>query len=521
MEGARQLSVRCGEKQGFMDTSTFLIQVNCFDGFNGGFVSPPDFERLAGKAQCKKWKHSIKVCDGGNDEYYISLASWAQNHNIKLPSASKFIGLPADSHNTQVFKPSDQPKSQAGTANDLPMARSWSAPAGLLADDDFFGLADARHPPPTRPRSNKRGAQHQRVPPLKRSSFEVRPSPADMAAIDELMSNVSLPEQDWNFDLPIFDAEDPLVPDLLLDEAIVQEEAENVASAISEADGTTTRVLSDEPSAMDPHATAAEAASRFTHCAPAQQSSYPSPSVMAEEQMQKGPAQGMAPAASRSSPAPQRCGQKQVQVQQQYMQQKVLLRPSRGPCQSQHNHSQQAPGPQQLVSFQHQAPPLALPLQPAQLQHLPSPPNARAPPHQPHQPLPASHPPPHLPSAPSTTSPLPHIQHTQRVQQLLQLLQQAEDDGTQAQDGSCEPIGRALARRYVRLPSGLQCDLELLLQWVKLLGGAQRITRGRGWSLIASQMGMAESCSMQLMHLYISELLHVDCSCGHGVKVPQ
>ncbi len=61
-----------------------------------------------------------------------------------------------------------------------------------------------------------------------------------------------------------------------------------------------------------------------------------------------------------------------------------------------------------------------------------------------------------------------------------------------------------------RLDSGEEVALGQLLQWVWLLGGCQRISRCRAWSLVAEHMGLHSRVGHKLQQLYVSELLHLE-----------
>ncbi|XP_005750232.1 glutamic acid-rich protein-like [Pundamilia nyererei] len=50
--------VKCGDKKGWMDVEKLRKGKDCIE-FEGSFYSPPEFEKLAGKDSCRKWKSSI------------------------------------------------------------------------------------------------------------------------------------------------------------------------------------------------------------------------------------------------------------------------------------------------------------------------------------------------------------------------------------------------------------------------------------------------------------------------------
>ncbi|XP_039466991.1 DNA ligase 1-like isoform X2 [Oreochromis aureus] len=50
--------VKCGTKKGWMDVEKLRKGKDCIE-FEGSFYSPPEFEKLAGKDSCRKWKSSI------------------------------------------------------------------------------------------------------------------------------------------------------------------------------------------------------------------------------------------------------------------------------------------------------------------------------------------------------------------------------------------------------------------------------------------------------------------------------
>lgn len=64
--------------------------------------------------------------------------------------------------------------------------------------------------------------------------------------------------------------------------------------------------------------------------------------------------------------------------------------------------------------------------------------------------------------------------------------------------------------RYIKLACGAVVDLVLLLKLVRRLGGCQQVTRCHCWSVLARVLGLPADSGMLLMHLYASQLMHLD-----------
>jgi hypothetical protein len=79
-----RVHVVCGELFGLLNVKTLTIEIPN----HNTRVSPADFERLAGRGLCKKWKNTIKVYDPASREADMSLSEWAAMHEIKLGKCS-------------------------------------------------------------------------------------------------------------------------------------------------------------------------------------------------------------------------------------------------------------------------------------------------------------------------------------------------------------------------------------------------------------------------------------------------
>lgn len=79
-----RVHVVCGELFGLLNVKTLTIEIPN----HNTRVSPADFERLAGRGLCKKWKNTIKVYDPASRESDMSLSEWAAMHEIKLGKCS-------------------------------------------------------------------------------------------------------------------------------------------------------------------------------------------------------------------------------------------------------------------------------------------------------------------------------------------------------------------------------------------------------------------------------------------------
>ena len=94
-----RVPVVCGELRGLLDVATFTIQPTGDAELEaGGPVSPVEFERLGGRAHCKRWRSSIRVpaaspgtgsCGTQKGSSSISLGDWALINHVQQPPASK------------------------------------------------------------------------------------------------------------------------------------------------------------------------------------------------------------------------------------------------------------------------------------------------------------------------------------------------------------------------------------------------------------------------------------------------
>ncbi len=400
---------------------SFLIQIVDADGSTIS-VTPADFERLAGKAHCKKWKHSIRVCPTEQGTAAVSLAAWAQHHKVQLPVLGVKPGLTNAKSSTvagtdvvsdlspNVRQTHIHPlmdiasiRTRSGAScplNEQPLEHIFNTPTAPL---DLHALQQDRHYGTMLPIAPETGA----VLPTADNSNSSGSADQDLY----LMNLVGLSQEDM---LQLLD---------------------DTGSALSkEAAATRLRIAATEGNLAD-----ADPSGDLGRGTPVNIiSTFLPESAAAQQHQQHQPA---------------------IEMEQQQEQQ--MLRQLQQERYTQQRHQQH--------QDQHQAMP-----QHQQHQHKP---HGRYQAHQQHQQ--------HLPAEPP-----------QRHAQKRPL------DGT------------------TQLTTGEAVDLTLLLQCVQSLGGCQRVTRGHSWQAVALALQLPVACSMQLMHLYIAELLHLE-RCSVVVPVPR